>query len=110
MSALGFMIGFYYSVMRAVFAVMIPAGHESQFFGLYGSCSKWLIWLPTLLYAGLNQLGSPRLGTIAGTCSLSGLGLCVLLSVNVKEAREHIKHTHEHREEALKKTAEQHHR
>ena len=64
----------------------------------------------SLSKAGLNQLGSPRLGTIVGTCSLSALGLCVLLTVNIKEAREHIEHTHEHREHALKKTAEAHHK
>jgi UMF1 family MFS transporter len=74
------------ALSRSVFSLMIPAGREAEYFGLYEISDRGTSWLGPLLYGLTLQLsGSYRLA-IGSLVVFFLIGVALLAGVNVRQA------------------------
>jgi MFS transporter, UMF1 family len=74
------------AISRSLFSLMIPAGREAEYFSLYEVSERGTSWLgPAIFFFSLQLLGSYRIA-ILSVVILFGLGLAVLLRVDVRRA------------------------
>ena len=79
------------AISRSLFAQMIPAGKEAEFYSFYEVSERGTSWTGPLIFGLVNQMfGSLRYGILALIFYFIA-GLIVLPMVNVKKATEDVK-------------------
>ncbi len=79
------------AISRSLFAQMIPAGREAEFYSFYEISERGTSWTGPLIFGLANQLfGSLRWGILSLIFYFIA-GLIVLPMVNVKKAMEDVK-------------------
>ena len=83
---LALVLGGSQALSRSLFSQMIPADHESEYFGFYEISERGTSWLGPLFFAAAVQLtGSQRIA-IVSLILFFGVGLILLVGVNVRQA------------------------
>jgi UMF1 family MFS transporter len=76
------------ALSRAAFSLMIPAGHESEYFSLYEVSERGTSWLAPLLFGlALQFTGSYRI-SIVSLMVFFIVGLAILTRVDIRRAAE----------------------
>jgi UMF1 family MFS transporter len=71
----GFCLGMYYPLTKAIYAMIIPRGQETELAGFYKYCSQVLSWAPPLVFTIINESGI--------NLNWSGMSLNVFLSLGL---------------------------
>ena len=80
----GFLLGATQSTCRVLYASLIPATHESQFFSLYELTDKGSAWVGPLVAAALTTATGTLRSSFVFLAGLFVVGILVFLSVDVE--------------------------
>ncbi|MCP4223346.1 MAG: MFS transporter [Actinomycetia bacterium] len=84
--ALAVVLGGSLAISRSLFAQMIPANREAEYFGFYEIAARGTSWLGPAVFGIVNQVvGSQRMA-ILSLIIFFGLGIAILATVKVRDA------------------------
>lgn len=84
-AAIAIVLGGSQALSRSVYSLMIPQGHESEYFGIYEISDRGTSWLGPLLFGLALQLTGSYRVAILSLIVFFVVGLLVLLRVNVHQ-------------------------
>ncbi len=79
------------ALSRSLFSLMIPKGQEAEFYSFYEISERGTSWMGTFTFGIVNQVTRSMRWGIFSVVIFFGLGLIILLFVNVKKAMEQAK-------------------
>jgi MFS transporter, UMF1 family len=79
------------AISRSLYAQIIPAGKQAEYYSFYEVSDKGTSWFGPLLFGLVNQLTGSLRPAILSLIFFFVVGLCVLPFVNVKKAMEDVK-------------------
>ena len=79
------------AISRSLYAQIIPAGKQAEYFSFYEISDKGTSWFGPLLFGLVNQLTGSLRPAILSLIFFFVVGLCVLPFVNVRKAMEDVK-------------------
>jgi len=79
------------AISRSLYAQIIPAGKQAEYYSFYEVSDKGTSWFGPLLFGLVNQLTGSLRPAILSLIFFFVVGLCILPFVNVKKAMEDVK-------------------